>query len=110
MNTNEGVQTKSKTKNLTSSCCLAFQSKIETYSLPNSYSEIIGRTDQMRLEIAYDKEIKKLIDIAKMKVRKKPKNALVTLILELFHRKEDGLTRKIFLNVDLSQEVIWRRV
>ena len=94
LNANEGVQTRSKTKNLTSSCLLAFLSKIETYSLPNSYSEIIGRKDQMVWDIAYDKEIKKLTDIGKMKVTKKPKNAQVIPILELFNRKEESLTRE----------------
>ena len=94
LNSEEGVQTRSRTKNRASSCLLAFQSKVETYSLPNSYLEFIGRSDQQHWEQAYDKEIKKLTDIGKMQITEKPKDKQVIPILELFSRKEDSLIRE----------------
>ena len=48
----------------------------------------------MDWEKAYGKEIQKLTDIGKMKVTKKPKNAQVIPIFELFNRKEDSLPKE----------------
>ena len=91
-----GVQTGSRhqKKNREANMLVAYQTKVEAYTNPKSYHDLEGRMDCNEWKAAYNKELKKLEDVGKMKVVEKPKNAQVIPLLELFSRKHDNISGK----------------